>query len=98
MKNRKFMISIVSLCMALSVCVFTTGCMTDKFNIDPNPNISEDFDKKLDEYANLLVNYGIKVQPGDTIFMDLPISVANLGRRCVDKAYDAGAREVAVRW
>lgn len=98
MKFKKFILPIITACLAFGVCGVVSGCSSDKFNIDPNPKISQDFDKKLDEYASLLVNYGLKVKQGDTIFMDVPISVANLARRCVDKAYDAGAREVAVRW
>lgn len=98
MQLKKFVLSITVLCLAITVSGFSSACSTDKFNIEPNPKISADFDKKLNEYASLLVNYGLKVKQGDTIFMDVPVSVANLARRCVDKAYDAGAREVAVRW
>lgn len=98
MKIRKLMIPIITACLAFGVCGVATGCSVDKFNIDPNPKISQDFDKKLDEYASLIINYGCKIQKGDTLFMDVPVSIANLARRCVDKAYDAGAREVAVRW
>lgn len=58
----------------------------------------ENFEAKLNEYAHLLVDVGMNVQPGQTPYIRGPVECAPLVRLCVAAAYDAGAREVIVEW
>lgn len=58
----------------------------------------KDFDKKLREYAVLLVRTGANVQAGQTLFLQSPVECADLARLCVEEAYAAGAREVDVQF
>lgn len=57
-----------------------------------------DFEAKLNEYAHLLVEVGMNVQPGQTPYIRGPVECAPLVRKCVEAAYDAGARDVIVEW
>ncbi len=57
-----------------------------------------DFDKKLREYARLLVEVGLNVQPGQTPFLNATLDCAPLVRLCVAACYDCGARQVVVHW
>lgn len=57
-----------------------------------------DFNKRLDQYADLLVRVGINLQPGQELIITSSIEHADLARRVVAKAYDAGARRVSVDW
>lgn len=56
------------------------------------------FEEKLNEYAHLLVEVGMNVQPGQTPRIAGPIECAPLVRLCVQAALDAGARDVIVDW
>ena len=58
----------------------------------------ENFDAKLSEYAHLLVEVGMNVQPGQTPRIASPVECAPLTRLCVQAALDAGARDVLVDW
>ena len=58
----------------------------------------ENFDAKLDEYAHLLVEIGLNVQPGQTAEVSAPVACAPLARKCVAACYDCGARDVVMRW
>ncbi len=57
-----------------------------------------DFAKRLDQYADLLVRVGVNLQPGQELIVASSIEHADLARRVVAKAYDAGARRVSVQW
>lgn len=50
---------------------------------------------KLKEYAKLLVEVGLNVQPGQTVLVRAPVGSEDLVYLCAEAAYDAGAREVA---
>lgn len=52
----------------------------------------------LSKYADLLVRVGINLQTGQTLIVSSPIECAEFARLVQHKAYDAGAREVIVRW
>lgn len=54
----------------------------------------KDFDAKLKEYARLLVEVGLNVQPGQTPSIESNIEFAQLTRMCVSACYDCGARNV----
>ncbi len=56
------------------------------------------FEEKLNEYAHLLVEVGMNVQPGQTPRIAGPVECAPLVRLCVQAALDAGARDVIVDW
>ncbi|MBD5117533.1 MAG: aminopeptidase, partial [Clostridiales bacterium] len=54
----------------------------------------QDFEAKLNEYAHLLVEVGLNVQPGQTPSIESNIEYADLTRLCVSACYDCGARNV----
>lgn len=55
-------------------------------------------EKLLNKYAELVVRTGAAVKPGQTLLISAPVDAASFVRLCVGKAYEAGAREVEVRW
>lgn len=55
-------------------------------------------DKKLYEYAQLLVLKGVNIQKGQTLVISSPIECAYFARMCMDIAYEAGCREVVMSW
>jgi len=57
-----------------------------------------DFEKKLNEYAHLLVEVGMNLQPGQTPRLSAPVECAPLARLCAQVCYDKGAREVVMEW
>ena len=58
----------------------------------------ENFEAKLNEYAHLLVEVGLNVQPGQTVRIATPVECAPLARLCAQVCYDRQAREVVVDW
>lgn len=56
------------------------------------------FEEKLREYAQLLVEVGLHVQPGQTVRLTAPVDGAPLARLCARACYDCGAREVINFW
>ena len=54
--------------------------------------------KKFEEYAKLLVEIGVNVQKGQNLVISCPVDCAWFGRLCAKAAYDAGCREVIMRW
>ncbi|GAA3409245.1 aminopeptidase [Paenibacillus hodogayensis] len=56
------------------------------------------FQQKLDRYAELIVKVGANVQQGQTLMLQASVDSAELARRVVQKAYEAGAYTVKVRW
>lgn len=56
----------------------------------------QNFDAKLKEYAHLLVEVGLNVQPGQTPGIETNVEYAALTRLCVSACYDCGARNVVV--
>lgn len=56
------------------------------------------FEHRLDQYADLLIRVGINLQPGQNLMVNGSLEHADLVRRVVAKAYDAGARRVFVDW
>lgn len=66
---------------------------------------SIEFERKLDQYADLLIRSGLNLQPGQrlllgpgTMVRGAPLESAPLVRALVRKAYQAGARFVDVVW
>lgn len=53
---------------------------------------------KIEKYADLLVRIGINIQKDQTLVITSPIECAEFARIVSVKAYEAGAREVVMRW
>ena len=58
----------------------------------------ENFEARLREYARLLVEVGLNVQPRQTPFIDSSVEYTALTRLCVSACYDCGARDVVVQY
>lgn len=58
----------------------------------------KDFEAKLKEYARLLVEVGLNVQPGQTPAIESNVDFVDLTRLCVSACYDCGARQVVVNY
>ncbi|MDP3386006.1 MAG: aminopeptidase [Eubacteriales bacterium] len=53
---------------------------------------------RIEKYAELLIKAGINIQKNQTLVISSPIETADFTRILTVKAYEAGAREVVVRW
>ncbi|HET7558752.1 MAG TPA: aminopeptidase, partial [Limnochordia bacterium] len=60
--------------------------------------MESEFDQLIDRYAELAVRVGVNIQPGQWLRLAAPIQAADLARRIVRKAYEAGAKDVEVAW
>jgi len=58
----------------------------------------ENFQEKLQKYAELAVKIGVNVQKGQALVVNATIDSAELVRIIVKQAYEAGARTVKVNW
>ncbi len=56
------------------------------------------FEEKLREYAHLLVEVGMNLQPGQTPRIAGPVECAPLVRLCAQTALELGARDVILDW
>lgn len=52
----------------------------------------------IEKYADLLIRIGINIQENQTLMITSPIECADFARIASKKAYEAGAREVVMRW
>lgn len=52
----------------------------------------------LEKYAKLLIETGVNIQEGQTLVIKAPIEAPEFARLCARFAYEAGAREVVMRW
>ncbi len=50
------------------------------------------------DYAELVVRKGINIQKGQRLSITCPVECADFARLCAEAAYDAGCREVLMRW
>ena len=55
-------------------------------------------EQKLREYAALLAQVGLNIQPGQTLVISSPVECAYFARLCASAAYDRGCREVVMNW
>ncbi len=55
-------------------------------------------ERKLREYAKLLVEVGVNIHKGQTLVISSPVECAHFARLCATAAYDAGCREVVLNW
>ncbi len=58
----------------------------------------QDLQKKFASFAELAVRVGVNVQKGQTLVISCPVDCAWFARLLVRAGYDAGAREVVMRW
>ena len=58
----------------------------------------ENFEAKLKEYARLLVDVGMNLQPGQTARIGAALECAPLARLCAEACFDRGARDVLMDW
>lgn len=56
------------------------------------------FNESLKKYAELAVDIGVSVKPGDTVYVQISVDQAQLARLIVTAAYQRGAAEVQVQW
>ena len=54
--------------------------------------------EKLEEYAHLLVEVGLNIQPGQMVNLAAPVECAPLARLCAQVALDRGAKDVIMDW
>lgn len=58
----------------------------------------ENFEAKLREYARLLVEVGMNLQPGQTPRISSDLECAPLARLCAEVCFERGARDVLMEW
>ncbi|WP_158737606.1 aminopeptidase [Alteribacillus sp. YIM 98480] len=58
----------------------------------------ENFERRLENYAELAIKKGVNIQPNQPLFINAPITSAAFVRLLAKKAYDAGAKNVHVDW
>ncbi|KAA9004110.1 aminopeptidase [Paenibacillus spiritus] len=58
----------------------------------------KDWNTMLERYARLVVKVGVNVQPGQVLMVHAPLETAELTRKIVASAYEAGAKYVLVDW
>ena len=54
--------------------------------------------EQLKQFARLAVKIGVNLQPGGTLVISCPVECAEFARLVCEAGYDAGAREVIMRW
>jgi len=54
--------------------------------------------QELQQFAKLAVNIGVNLQEGGTLVVNAPVECADFARLITQAGYDAGAREVIVKW
>lgn len=55
-------------------------------------------DHRMQEYARLAVRIGANVQEGDILMLNSPVECAEFARMITAEAYEAGAKDVIVKW
>ena len=55
-------------------------------------------EQKLREYADLLIEIGVNIQPGQNLVIAAPVDCAHFARLCAKAAYARGCREVIMNW
>ena len=58
----------------------------------------ENFEKKIEDYARLLLSYGVKFEKGWALAIECQTVCPDLARACSKVAYEMGAKEVVVSW
>lgn len=58
----------------------------------------ENFEKKIESYAKLLLHFGLRFQKGWALAIECPNISPDLARACAKEAYKSGARDVMMSW
>lgn len=58
----------------------------------------ENFERKLEKYAEVALKVGVNLQQNQTLVINAPITSADFVRRLAKKAYELGAKNVYVEW
>ena len=64
----------------------------------PEKTEMKDFEKLKKDYAELAVKSGVNMQKGQRLVINCPVECADFARLCAAAAYEAGCREVIMRW
>ena len=56
------------------------------------------FEEKLAKYAQLIIEVGVNVQKDQAVVLYISVTQQKLAHLLVEKAYQAGASEVIVKW
>ena len=57
-----------------------------------------DIEKLKRDYAGLIIRSGVNIQKGQRLLITCEVECAEFARLCAEAAYDAGCREVLMRW
>ncbi|TDQ36224.1 aminopeptidase [Aureibacillus halotolerans] len=55
-------------------------------------------EKFIDNYADICVRKGVNIQPGQALVVNAPVESVDFVRLVAKKAYEAGAKDVHIRW
>ncbi len=58
----------------------------------------KELSKLKQDYADLIIKMGLNIQKGQRLLITCPVEGADFARICAKSAYDAGCREVVMRW
>lgn len=58
----------------------------------------ENFDKKLDEFADLFINHGLQLKKGHKLLIEAQVDNKRIAYKCLNAAYEAGASDVVIDW
>ncbi|MGN7356370.1 aminopeptidase [Paenibacillus sp. SAF-054] len=58
----------------------------------------KNFNHMLEKYAELVIQVGVNIQPGQVLLVQSPLEAVDFTRHVVAKAYEAGAKFVQVDW
>ena len=56
------------------------------------------FEERLEAYADLIVSRGVSLKPGQTVILAAPVEAYDFARRIQRICFDAGAKDIIVRW
>ena len=70
----------------------------DKENEYGNSLVSNDLQSRIERYADLTINVGLNLQPGQSVYLSAELGHAPFVRAITVKAYQAGAHYVRVNW
>jgi len=57
-----------------------------------------DFEQGLEAYANLIVQRGVSLKPGQIVILAAPVEAYEFARRVQRICYEQGAKDIIVRW
>ena len=60
--------------------------------------MEKQLNQKIEKYCELIVKSGLNVQKGQKVVITSPVDCAEFARIMAEKAYNAGAKQVIMRW